>query len=168
MPLLGDCILVSLPYPSFMPVIVVGADTPLGFRIVEALADTDQEVRAFVTEPGIRPRLKGLGIKVATGDVSDASHVEAACTNAFTAVLVTEAATDDRERSFAADRAAVLTGWAEAVGTANVSRVIWIDGGEPPTTQVVEEVVVDPAIPVDELLRRVVSLDEAESIPSRR
>ncbi|MGF1667954.1 MAG: NAD(P)H-binding protein [Acidimicrobiia bacterium] len=151
-----------------MPVIVVGADTPLGFRIVEALADTDQEVRAFVTDPEMRPRLKALGIKVATGDVSDASHVEGACTNAFTVVLVTEAADDDRERSFAPDRTAVLAGWAEAVGSAGVSRVIWIDGGEPPTTQVTEEVVVDTAVPVDELLRRVVSLDEAESIPSRR
>jgi uncharacterized protein YbjT (DUF2867 family) len=151
-----------------MPVIVVGADTPLGFRIVEALADTDQEVRAFVTDPGMRPRLKPLGIKVATGDVSDSSHVEGACTNAFTAVLVTEAADDDRERSFAQDRTAVLIGWAEAVANADVSRVIWIDGGEPPITRVLEEVVVDTAIPVDDLLRRVVSLDEAESIPSRR
>lgn len=150
-----------------MPVIVVGADTPLGLRITEALSDTDQEVRAFVTSPEARQLLRKLGVKVAVGDVSDASHVEGACTNAFTAVLVTEAASDDRERSFARDTVKVLGGWCEAVKSADVTRVIWVDHGEPPIARLAEEAVVDAGLPADEVVRRVVALDEAESIPPR-
>jgi hypothetical protein len=109
-----------------------------------------------------------MGFKVATGDVSDFSHIEGACTNVITAVLVTLAADDDRERSFAADRSAVLAGWAEAVGEAQVSRVIWVDDGDPPLTEIAEEAVVDAALSPAEVVRKVVSLDEAGSISSRR
>jgi uncharacterized protein YbjT (DUF2867 family) len=151
-----------------MPVIVVGADTPLGYRIVEALSHTDQEVRAFVTDPEAKQRLRVFGIKVATGDVSDWSHVEGACTNVFTAVLVCEAATDVRERSFADDRQSVLAGWVEAVSAADVNRVIWVDGMEPPVVGIDEEAHVDASLPEDEVIRRVVSLDEAGTIPTRR
>ena len=84
-----------------MPVIVVGADTPVGLSIVSALIEPDREVRAFVTDPDVSASLKAQGVKVALGDVSDPSHVGGACLNCFSAVLVTEAARDDRERAFA-------------------------------------------------------------------
>lgn len=151
-----------------MPVIVIGADTPVGRVLVLALADTDQEVRAFVTDPAERDRLRPLGVKVAVGDVSDSSHVEGACTNAFTAVLVAAASTDERERSFARTPEAVLRGWAEAVAAADVRRVIWVDDSEPPSTGVEEEVLIHGALATEEIVRRVVSLDEADSIPFRR
>ena len=151
-----------------MPVIVVGADTPVGRELTVALADTDQEVRAFVTDPAERERLRPMGVKVAVGDVSDASHVEGACTNAFTAVLVAAASHDERERSFARTREAVLRGWAGAVAAADVRRVIWVDDADPPSTGVEEEAVVDATLATDEIVRRVVSLDEADSIPFRR
>lgn len=110
-----------------MPVIVVGADTPVGAAIVEALQPGAAELRAFVTDPGTIDGLKSRGVKVAVGDVSDGSHVGGAAMRAFCAVLVPEAAVDDRERSFAATPAAVLGAWLEGVADAGVHRVIWLD-----------------------------------------
>jgi uncharacterized protein YbjT (DUF2867 family) len=151
-----------------MPVIVVGADTAIGDAIVAGLLATDQEVRAFVTDPAVTVRLKEVGVKVATGDVSDASHVAGACTNVFTAVLVTAAAEDGRERSFGATPRAVMDGWAEAVNESSVPRVIWVADTEPPVAGVPEEVVVPSSLVVAEVVSRVVDLDSAGTIPSRR
>ena len=109
-----------------MPVIVVGADTPVGEAIVEAVMPNAVEVRAFITDPDRTDEFKGLGAKVATGDVSDSSHVEGASLRCFCAVLVIEAAVDDRERAFAADAQTTLTGWASAVRASGVQRVIWV------------------------------------------
>ena len=81
-----------------MPVIVIGADTPGGEEIVSRLLAREGQVRAFVTDRLVAERLKPLGVKVATGDVSDDSHVGAAATRCFSAVLLTAAASDDRER----------------------------------------------------------------------
>ena len=66
---------------------------------------------------------------MALGDVSDPSHVGAACLRCFSAVLVTEAAHDGRERSFASGPEAVLAGWVDAVREAAVNRVIWVGEG---------------------------------------
>ena len=150
-----------------MPVIVVGADTVLGEAIIQGLSTRDGEVRAFVTSPDAAQRLKRAGVKVATGDVSDASHIEGACTNVHTAVLLTQAAIDERERSFAKSRDGVLKGWAEAVAAATVTRVLWVDDGDPPRTAAIEEAVIDATLDQGEIVSRVVELDEAGSIPSR-
>lgn len=109
-----------------MPVIVVGADTPLGEAIMDALLPREGEVRAFVTSPAAAANLKGRGVKVAIGDVSDGSHVGGAALNAFCAILVGTAATDDRERSFAADADEVLDAWIEGLNDAAVSRAIFV------------------------------------------
>ncbi len=109
-----------------MPVIVIGADTEIGEAIVEALLPRRGEVRAFVSDPDAAARLKERGVKVAVGDVSDASHVGGAALNTFSAVLVPEAATDARERSFAAGASQVFAMWAEALGDAGVHRAIWL------------------------------------------
>ncbi len=110
-----------------MPVIVIGADTEVGTAIVDALLGRAGEIRAFVTDPATGAALKKRGVKVATGDISDGSHVASASLNTFSAVVVPEAAFDDRERSFAADPAAVLQVWAEALAEAGVRRVIWLE-----------------------------------------
>lgn len=117
-----------------MPVIIVGADTPLGEAVMNELLPRDSQVRAFVSSPQAAAQLKERGVKVALGDVSDGSHVGGAALNAFCAVLIHEAATDDRERSFAADPAAVLAAWAEGVNDAAVARtiVVW---DEPPAAE---------------------------------
>ena len=73
-----------------MPVIVVGADTSKGRAVVEELVAPGREVRAFVSDPGAGAELRELGVKVALGDVSDDSHVQGACMNCFTAVLITD------------------------------------------------------------------------------
>ena len=112
-----------------MPVIVIGADTTLGHVIVDALLGRQGEVRAFVTDHDAGVSLKQRGVKVAVGDVSDASHVASACLGAFTAVLVPDAALDGRERSFAPDAAAVLEGWAAALAEAEVRRIVILDDG---------------------------------------
>lgn len=145
-----------------MPVIVIGADTPLGESIIDELVNPPREVRAFVSDPDTAQRLKDRGVKVALGDVSDDSHIEGAATRCFCAVLVTEAAQDDRERSFATSPEAVKQGWARAVATAGVTRVIWVTGQQPPATETAEVVAVDPKEP--DTARRVAELDEVRTL----
>ena len=109
-----------------MPVIVIGADTAVGEAAVEKIVPAAAEVRAFISDLQQADTLRSHGVKVAIGDVSDSSHVEAAALNCFCAVLVAEAATDGRERSFASDAQAVWEGWAAAVRNAGVNRTIWV------------------------------------------
>jgi putative NADH-flavin reductase len=125
-----------------MPVIVVGADTPVGEEIIEALLEPEREVRAFVSSADTATELRRKGVKVATGDVSDLSHVEGASLNCFSAVLIAEAAHDGRQRAFASTPSAVLDGWASAVR--GVQRVIWV-GIDPPSSTGVGEVASLPA-----------------------
>ena len=113
-----------------MPVIVIGADTPLGGHIVAALAGRAGEMRAFVTDSNVAERLKQAGWKVAIGDVSDASHVGGAAINCFSAILVAEAASDNRQRSFADDATATEDTWVEALADARVRRAIWVGSEE--------------------------------------
>jgi hypothetical protein len=112
-----------------MPVIVIGADTAIGRATIDALLPGAAELRAFVTDPAAIDLLKVRGVKVAVGDVSDGSHVGGAAMRAFCAVLVPEAATDSRERSFAGTPEAVVAAWAQGLRDAGVHRVIWIDDG---------------------------------------
>lgn len=109
-----------------MPVIIVGADVPVGELIVEAVAPAAAEVRAFISDGERADEFKQRGAKVAVGDVSDHSHVEGACLHCFCAILIMEAAADSRERSFASEARAVFGGWGRAVAAAGVRRVIWV------------------------------------------
>ena len=109
-----------------MPVIVIGADTALGQTVATALTGRAGEVRAFVTDLAAAEPLRRAGIKVAVGDVSDDSHIQGAAHDAFTAVLIAEAASDDRERSFASSYDAVLRSWRRGMTEAGVKRIIWI------------------------------------------
>lgn len=142
--------------------IVVGADTGPGEALIAALGSPQREIRVFISDEMRGLELKGRGFKVATGDVSDESHIEAASTRCFTAVLITEAAHDARERSFAATPDAVLRGWANAVANSAVTRVIWITNTEYPETDAEEVAVVDPG--EAEFAKRVIELDDASSL----
>ncbi|MFP5331255.1 MAG: NmrA family NAD(P)-binding protein [Acidimicrobiia bacterium] len=144
-----------------MPVIVVGADTAVGREIIDALIEPDREVRAFVSDLDAAEQLKRQGVKVALGDVSDPSHVMGACLNAFSAVLVTEAASDDRERAFARTPDRVIQGWVEAVTEAAVTRVIWVGEGSRPTPGIESATV---ALAETDVAARVVALDDAAEI----
>jgi putative NADH-flavin reductase len=145
-----------------MPVIVIGADTATGLAIIDELTEPGREVRAFVSDPEIVADLKRRGIKVALGDVSDESHVEAAALHCFTAVLIGEAAGDGRERSFAKTEIEVLGAWSRAVAHAEITRVIWVYDGDPPAVAVPEVATVSPAD--TDLARRVSNLDDARSL----
>lgn len=145
-----------------MPLIVVGADTDAGEAILSRFDGPDREIRAFVTDEVTGLRLKDRGFKVATGDVSDESHVEAASLRCFSAVLIASAARDDRERSFASTPEEVLAGWARAVSSSGVNRVIWVTDEPPPETKVDEVAVVDPSD--SNLASAVLDLDEAASL----
>jgi putative NADH-flavin reductase len=145
-----------------MPVIVVGADTNVGLAIIDALYRPQREVRAFVSDEKVAGRLRQMTIKVALGDVSDDTYIEAAATRCFSAVLVAEAATDDRERSFAASPQQVLEGWGRAIAAAGVTRAIWVIKGEPPHPTVREAAVVDSEDP--DVPKKVVALDDALTI----
>ncbi len=145
-----------------VPVIVVGADTVVGRAIVEGLIEPGREVRAFVTSVDVATVLRGRGVKVALGDVSDDSHVEMAATDCFTAVLITEAAEDRRERAFASSPSQVIEGWAKAVTAAGVRRVIWVGEGEVPATETRETARVPPSH--RDLVAEVAALDSARSL----
>lgn len=151
-----------------MPVIEVGADTPAGEAVVREVCRSAAETRAFVSDRGAAEGLRAMKVKAALGDVSDASHVEAAAMHCFCAVLVAEAAEDGRERAFANSPAEVMEGWAEAVRSAGVQRVIWV-GGEnlpaplPPSAPEEAAVRVEGAAEADleAAARRVVRLESA-------
>jgi len=145
-----------------VPVIVVGADTTAGQAILDGLAEPDREIRAFVSDESVCAQLKRSGFKVALGDVSDESHVETASTRCFSAILIAEAAMDDRERSFARTVDDVLRGWARAVANSEVTRVIWVSNAEYPRTPTREVVWVDPDDP--DLVEKVVAFDDAQTI----
>lgn len=141
-----------------MPVIVIGGDTPSGRAILNGLvASPGREVRAFVSDEQAAGELRAHAVKVALGDVSDESHIEAAATDCFSAILVVSAASDERERSFADSGAAVVAGWARAV--AKVRRAIWVSADEPPQSRGPETSRVDPDDP--NLVSRVLAIDDA-------
>jgi nucleoside-diphosphate-sugar epimerase len=145
-----------------MPLIVVGADTREGQEILDRLQAPEREVRVFVSDESAGLALRELGFKVATGDVSDESHVEAAALRCFSAVLITEAATDGRERAFASTPREVLEGWARAMKASEVTRVIWVTDGEFPETRAQEVTSVDPSDPG--FADTVIAMDDAHSI----
>lgn len=147
-----------------MPVIVIGADTSAGLQVVERLTAPGREVRAFVSSADVGDRLRQKGVKVALGDVSDQSHVAAACTNCFSAVLIVEAASDGRELSFAQTPQEVIAGWSASIREARVRRAIWVGGDSPPTGVVPEEVYVSLGPDTSLLADQVATLDEAAVI----
>ncbi len=127
--------------------IVIGADHPTGAAILGRLRDRGGEVRAFVSDEPTGDRLRRSTVKVAIGDLSDASHIEGAAMNCFCAVLVTEAAGDGRELAFATSASSVYDGWRRALGASRVTRTIWVHpesavpGDEPDRTPEVATVV---------------------------
>lgn len=146
-----------------MPVIVIGGDTPLGRAIIGEIAAPGREVRAFVSDIATAEALREQGIKVALGDISDTSHVEAAATGCFSAVLIRMAATDGRDIAFASNTDEVAGGWAEAISAAGVKRAIWIDATGPRTTPEWRSVD-STGLTVEEVARIVADLDDAASI----
>lgn len=149
-----------------MPVLVVGADTAVGRAAVAALAPAASQVRAFVTDPDATDELRDLGATVAVGDVSDASHLAGAALGAFSAILIAEAASDDRVRSFAGDEVEVYDAWVEAVRDGGVRRVIWIGHDKAPALDDldVELAVVDPQAGVAETVSAILALDDAAEL----
>jgi putative NADH-flavin reductase len=112
-----------------VPVIVIGADTPLGEVIVPALDPKSGELRVFVSDPERGQMYRGLA-KVAVGDLSDGSHVGGASIGAFCAVVVAGAAHDDRERSFARTVDDVFAQWEDGLSDAGVARVIVVGSAQ--------------------------------------
>jgi putative NADH-flavin reductase len=146
-----------------MPVIVIGADSPLGAAISDTLGGRDGERRAFVTDPHAAGALREAGFKVALGDISDWTHVEGAATGAFTAVLVAEAAADGRELAFASSPEQAIGSWVQAVQDAGVTRVILV-GTHREAPAGVEWAVVDPSRRPMDVAAEVARLDEAARI----
>ncbi|MDH3307239.1 MAG: NAD(P)H-binding protein [Acidimicrobiia bacterium] len=154
-----------------MPVLVVGADTPLGRSVIAALGTRDGEIRAFVSDPAEAARLKAVQAKVAVGDVSDASHIAAAGLNCFSVVFLTEAAHDDRERSFADSPRAVLEEWREAITGSGATRTIWVEteltrgsGNSARGLTAETAVVMGAGRPVEDVAAEVARLDDAATL----
>lgn len=112
-----------------MPVIVVGADTPLGEAVIPALLPVAGEIRLFVSDPDVAEERRAAA-KVAVGDVSDGSHVGGAATGAFCAVLIAACASDGRERSFAKTVDAVFAQWADWLRDLGLARIIFVGNRE--------------------------------------
>lgn len=143
-----------------MPVIVVGADTPAGEAIARRLLEPGREVRVFVSDEDSAASFRQLGAKVALGDLSDDTHIEAAATRCFTAILITDALGDGRELAFTTSTATTLKRWASAVS--KVQRVIWVHDGDTPDVAPDEVARVSPNDP--DLVSKVADLDEARSL----
>jgi uncharacterized protein YbjT (DUF2867 family) len=147
-----------------MPVIVIGADHPLGEAIVSRLAAPDREVRAFISSPEVLGRLRALGIKVAVGDLSDEGHISAACSNAFGAVMIEPALHDGRELAFASSEQ-TAKGWSAAASEAHVKRIIWV-GSHPPAFQTPQSALVQiENRSTESIVNEVAELDELAEIP---
>ena len=146
-----------------MPILVVGADHPIGRAIVEKLVNPEREVRAFVSDTSIGAELKGLGAKVAVGDLSDESHVAAAATNCFSIAFVAPAIDDSRELALLAVPE-VPVAWARAARDAGITRVIWV-GDRIPAFEVPEVVEVDAkALVPREIASEVARLDDLQKL----
>ena len=155
-----------------MPVIVIGADTEIGRAVVGALSGDASELRAFVTNVDDAVSLKASGVKVAVGDVSDDGHVSGAAYRTFCAILLSEAAIDGRERSFASDSQAVVSAWGRALDQAGTTRAIWIGPEEldpTPVRDAVEQfVAVDPTgRSLAATVSDVIDLESATHLPDR-
>lgn len=152
-----------------MPVIIVGADTSLGAAILDALLPQAAELRAFVSDVRAAERLKARGVKVAVGDVSDDTHVGGAALNTFCAILVADAAEDERERSFAASRDDVAAAWAAALAAAGTKRAIWV-GDTAGETDTLRAAVGEFALveigdrPVEEIVAETVTIEGADKL----
>jgi nucleoside-diphosphate-sugar epimerase len=154
-----------------MPVIVVGADTPLGTAIVEALLARQGEIRAFVSDADSGAALKKQRVKVAVGDISDGSHLEGAAMRCFGAVLMAEAATDGRALAFASGADDVYRAWTSALHAAGVTRTIWVGPRPDESTAqslrdaTAEVALVDPTTGTAvEIADQVAALDDAASL----
>jgi hypothetical protein len=114
-----------------MPVIVVGADTELGHAIVPALRPASGEIRLFASDAEAVTRYRAFA-KIAVGDISDGTHVGGAAIGAFCAIVIAAAATDERERHFAADPTELFAQWADGLADAGIRRVILVGQELPP------------------------------------
>jgi putative NADH-flavin reductase len=123
-------------------------------------------MRAFATDPSVIDELRIHGATVAIGDVSDASHLTGAALGAFSAVLIAEAASDARERAFAADPEEVYDAWAEAMRDSGVRRVIWVGNVAPASIAGldVEVAVIDPTAGVAATIAAIAAIDDAAEI----
>ncbi|MGD2051470.1 MAG: NAD(P)H-binding protein [Acidimicrobiia bacterium] len=154
-----------------MPIIVIGADTATGAAVATALVDQAAELRLFVTDPTAVAGLPAT-VRVAVGDVSDGTHIGAAAHDAFCAVVIEEAAGDDRPMAFATDPAAVLAQWVDGLSDAGVHRCIWV--GAPGTADrfrgvAPELAVVDPrGRALEEVAAEVAAIDEAGRLDQDR
>ncbi len=154
-----------------MPVLIVGADTPIGAAVVKALANREGELRCFVSDLSAAASLKAKSVKVAIGDISDGSHVGAAGLNCFSMIFITAAATDDRERAFAVTSQDVFDQWQEAITMAGAQRIIWVENPSSVGSGakiIAREIAV---VPSDEktdhaVAERVVALDDAADLNS--
>ena len=148
-----------------MPVIVVGGDSKIGRGIVHYLAERPGEVRVFVSSAEAATTLRSRGVKIAVGDLSDESHVGAAATGAYCAVLITEAAYDGRTFAFA-EPDGVVEGWLRAVGEAGVTRVIVVGTPRIPVSVATSEmrVLATDDMTTEAITHAVAALDEAQRL----
>jgi putative NADH-flavin reductase len=153
-----------------MPMIVVGADTDVGMAIVAAATGRGGEIRAFVSDEATAAELRGRAVKVALGDLSDASHVGGAAIGCFSAVLVAAATGDGRTMAFGSEPDEVVRSWVEAVADSGATRAILVGPPDLAAAHAAlgalpESGAIDPSgRPAGEIAREVLELDDARRL----
>ena len=69
-----------------MPVVVTGADTPLGERVIDALCGAGLDLRATVEDRALVPDLVARGVKTAVSDLVDTERFGAVLEDAHTVI----------------------------------------------------------------------------------
>lgn len=109
-----------------MPVIVVGAASPFGYDLIDALIATGGQVRVFLREPD--PVLAGKPVHRAIGALDDVERLEAACAQVHTLIHLTGRRSSHRP----AEETEALEVTAISAHAADVTRVVVVVP-DPPT-----------------------------------
>ncbi len=107
-----------------MPVVVTGADGPIGRALIPMLIERGSEVRAHVPERRVAEALRRPGVKVAVGEPTDAELLTTVMSDAHTVCHLPAPAVSDssgEEAVLDAARSAL-----EAAREAGVSRVLFV------------------------------------------
>jgi uncharacterized protein YbjT (DUF2867 family) len=103
-----------------MPVVVTGADSPVGRAVVPLLRERGSEVRATVRDPGDADHLRSLGAKVAVDALSDADTLRAVLDDAHTVCHLSEGLFPTAGESY---EEAILESTRSLIETARKARV---------------------------------------------
>jgi uncharacterized protein YbjT (DUF2867 family) len=136
-----------------MPVVITGADRPLGRALALALVERGvPDVRAVVRERGAAAALRAAGVRVSVGDLSDPLRLGAALEGAHTVVHLDTRGTADAGCDPPFGPLATWPWLLEAAEGTGLRRIVTVlpSGCEPPQTTAYQTVFVVGEIPAED------------------